>query len=304
MTAETPFRRSLQKVKFAVYNALDTSGGRFVLASLAAGYATVRTGRLCSVSYDGAWIQKFPTGTIVEPRLTLYTLDEVEGSSRDFWMYAYEPAKGDTVVDVGAGTGWDTLAFSRKVGPGGRVIAIEAHPKTFACLERMCKENRLRNVTLIHAALMDRVCDVHISDAVDHLGNRTVAINEGVSVPGVTLDGICKAFALPRIDLLKMNIEGAEKYAVEGMTEALRAIRHVCISCHDFAAAELGCPELRTKSQIVSFLRERNFVLQSREKDPRASVRDFVYASNASRAVDTHSVISPTVFASSAARSG
>ena len=284
-------------MKFAVYNALDNSGGRFILAGFAAGYASMRIGKLCSVSYDGAWIQKFPTGTIVEPRLTLYTLDEVEESSRDFWMYGYEPSEGDTVVDVGAGTGWDTLAFSRKVGPGGRVIAIEAHPKTFACLERMCKENRLSNVTLIHAALMDRACEVHISDAVDHLGNRTVAVDGGVSVPGMTLDDLCKSLNIQRVDLLKMNIEGAEKFAIEGMTEALGRIRHVCISCHDFAAIELGCPELRTKDRIVPFLQERNFVLQSREKDPRASVRDFVYASNASPALNVHSVDSPAVFA-------
>src|SRR5580704_6488548 len=192
MTADTPFRRWMQTAKFALYNALDTPGGRYVLAGFAAGYATVRIGKLCYVSYDAAWIQRFPTGTIVEPRLTLYTLDEVEASSRDFWMHGYEPSAGDTVVDVGAGTGWDTLAFSRKVGPRGRVISIEAHPKTFACLARMCQENRLDNVTLIQAALVDRKREVRISDAADHLGNRTVAVDGGVSVPGITLDCMCK----------------------------------------------------------------------------------------------------------------
>ena len=48
----------------------------------------------------------------------------------------YQPKPGDTVVDVGAGMGDDTLVFSRMVGPSGRVFSFEAHPDTFRCLQK------------------------------------------------------------------------------------------------------------------------------------------------------------------------
>jgi FkbM family methyltransferase len=293
-SAETGLTTSIKpwtRLKFAVYEALNHRQFRFLLATFAAGYATLRLRKVCRVTHEGAWIQRFPAGTVVEPRLTLYTFDQIEASSSDFWMHSYIPSPGDTVLDIGAGTGWDTLAFSRKVGHRGRVISIEAHPWMFACLERMCRENKLENVTLIQAAVMDRECSVLISDAGDHLGNRTVSVDAGISVRGTTLDQICGSLGVDRIDLLKMNIEGAERFAVEGMTEVIARTRHACIACHDFIAVEGGPPDLRTKSEVKTFLEQHNFATTSRSNDPRSSVRDFLYAVNRC-VVDADSIVS------------
>jgi FkbM family methyltransferase len=283
----------IQSAKFAVYDALDVPGGRFLLAGAAAAYATLRLRKRCSVTHDQHWVQRFPTGTIVEPRLTLYTLEQIDQWSSDLWMHAYQPGDGDVVVDVGAGTGWDTLAFSRRVGPRGRVVSIEAHPAIFACLQRMCGENRLDNVTLVHAAITGSAGDVLISDAQDHLGHRIVGIDRGVPVRGMTLDELCHSLRLNRIDLLKMNIEGAEKQAIRGMQETIRQASHVCIACHDFAVSLLAAPELETKDEITAFLEENNFCITSRVNDPRPWVRDFVYAVNRAPASTTRGVSSP-----------
>ena len=75
-------------------------------------------------------------------------------------MYQYVPREGDTIVDVGAGTGWETLLFSRTVGMSGRVISIEAHPRVFRCLSKMRAANRLENVTLVQAAVADQEGEV------------------------------------------------------------------------------------------------------------------------------------------------
>jgi len=57
----------------------------------------------------------------------------------DFWrdltadllFFQYRPRAGDVVVDVGAGMGEELPALCRSVSPGGRVIAVEAHPFTY-----------------------------------------------------------------------------------------------------------------------------------------------------------------------------
>jgi FkbM family methyltransferase len=270
----------MRKTKLIAYRALNRPSLRFILALFAAIYATVRVRKLCSVTHDGEWVQRFPSGTLVEPRLTLFTLEQIEKSACDLWMHQYLPGEGETVVDVGAGTGWETLVFSRRVGKSGRVISIEAHPRVFSCLSRMCAENRLENVTLIHAAIMDHGGEVLITDGADHLENRIVGTDSGIPIPGITLDQVFRSMELPKVDFLKMNIEGAERTALAGMREMVRRTRYVCISCHDFAANE-GYPEvMRTKSEVIAFLRENRFSIFMRQSDPRPAVRDYVYGLN------------------------
>jgi len=82
------------------------------------------------------------------------------------------------------------------------------------------------------------------------------------------------------VDLLKMNIEGAERLAIEGLAGVIEKTRYVCICCHDFLAAQGASEEMRTKSTIVEFLRSKGFETFARELDSRPDVRDCVYGSN------------------------
>src|SRR2546430_1467393 len=97
------------KLKHSLYGLLNRPGLRSILTVLATIYATVKVGKLCKVSYEGEWVQRFPSCTLVEPRLTLWSPEEIEKAAFDYWMYQYVPNDGDTIVDVGAGTGWETL---------------------------------------------------------------------------------------------------------------------------------------------------------------------------------------------------
>ncbi len=195
-------------------------------------------------------------------------------------MYQYLPSEGDTIVDVGAGTGWETLFFSRSVGRSGRVISIEAHPRTFRCLSKMCEKNRLENVTLVQAAVGDQEREVQLSDSDEHEANSIIGVGSGIRVPGTTLDYIFRSLGLSRVDFLKMNIEGAERLALSGMGEMVQKTKNVCISCHDFLANEGGPNELRTKADVISFLKQNGFAVLLRESDGRCNVRDFVYGLN------------------------
>jgi FkbM family methyltransferase len=268
------------ELKKSAYKLLNRAGFRSILTVSAATYASVRLGKLCSVSYDGEWVQRFPSCTLVEPTLTLWTPEQIERQTSDVFLHRYLPRAGDTIVDVGAGTGWETLFFSRSVGTLGRVISIEAHPRVFRCLSKMRAENRLDNVTLIQAAVADHDGEVQIGDSLEYEENSIIGEVSGVPVSCTTLDSIFKSLELKQVDFLKMNIEGAERLALPGMGAMLPRTRNICVSCHDFLADEGGASSFRTKAEVIAFLKQNGFVISLRESDGRCNVRDYVYGRN------------------------
>jgi len=201
------------------------------------------------------------------------------GDPRDYWFHAYEPRPGDVVLDVGAGIGTDSMVFSEAVGPGGRVHAIEAHPKTYRKLLKTVEFNRLSNVAPVHAAIMHEACDVWIEDLENHVANA-VSVGHGHAhlrerVQAISLDEFCDRQGIGRVDLVKMNIEGAERYAVRGMTEVLKRAKAVAIACHDFLPGRGD--EFRTKGLILDVLSRNGFRVLTRDDDPREFVRDHVH---------------------------
>ena len=269
----------VKELKHTLYKLFNRTGLRNILTASAATFATVRVGKLCRVSYEGEWVHRFPSCTLVEPRLTLWTPKQIERHTSDFFLYQYIPREGDTIVDVGAGTGWETLFFSKSVGMSGRVISIEAHPRVFRCLSRMRAENRLDNVTLVQAAVGDQEGEVQLSDSPEHEGNSIIGAVSGIRVACTTLDYIFRSLGLSRVDFLKMNIEGAERLALSGMGEMVRKTKNVCIACHDFLANEGRPNELRTRADVIAFLKQNGFVVSLRGPEGDF-IRNYVYGLN------------------------
>jgi FkbM family methyltransferase len=148
----------------------------------------------------------------------------------------YKPRLDDVIIDIGAGRGEDTLAFARRVGPNGKVFAIEAHPSTYNYLRWFCERNQLNNVVPVDLAIMDASGTAYIEDG-DHWASNTVyASGNGRSVRATTLDQFCNEQRIDRIDFLKMNIEGSEIAALQGMEKTIERIRVICVCCHDFRA--------------------------------------------------------------------
>jgi tRNA G37 N-methylase Trm5 len=74
----------------------------------------------------------------------------------DVIIQYFHPKEGDVVVDVGAHIGRYTIIASKRVGPNGKVIAIEADPSNFEMLNRNIQLNRLANVTTLNYAAFSR----------------------------------------------------------------------------------------------------------------------------------------------------
>ena len=250
------------------------------IALVGSAFVTVHRGEPCRIRYvAGVWAHHYRSGTIVQPRIGGATASETDEVARDAFAYYYTPREGDIVFDVGAGVGGESRLFSHLVGRSGRVVAFEANPNTFRCLEMMVQLNKLPNVLASSYAISDQSGTVIIEDSEDnHLGNSLTDDNvKGVNVEARSLDDISLSLGIDRIDLLKMNIEGAELAALNGMSHMLTQTKNVAISCHDFRANATGLEWQRTVAPVTELLRDAGFDLDRRVDETRPWIRDTIY---------------------------
>lgn len=226
---------------------------------------------------DGDWYNRQKSGTFVAPRYSSVSYEEVEKRVRDWWCHKRNISPGDVFVDVGAGVGNDIVVISKLVGPRGRVIAIEAQPRTFRCLQKTIAANGLQNVSAVNLAVSDRAHDVIISDDAHHLGNR-IGVTEGLTVEAQTLDAILRGLGASSPTVVKINIEGAETAAIRGAPETLLAAQHWCVCCHDFIADRDGIESMRTSTDVLRLLDDAGLQTYYGREDHRPWVRNFVYA--------------------------
>jgi FkbM family methyltransferase len=136
---------------------------------------------------------------------------------------------GMTFVDVGANIGYYTVIAAHLVGSDGKVHAFEPHAEIRARLRDNVERNGYRNV-IMHAEAM-----AASSGTVDFFANAFGA-NQGLSsiipgrgqeasqrVPSVSLDDFAAGLTPKRIDVIKMDIEGAEPQVIAGGQRTLSA---------------------------------------------------------------------------------
>ena len=169
---------------------------------------------------------------------------EVERAEQLFYLkYLRE---GMTVLDVGAHVGQLTLMFSRLVGQAegqGCVHAFEPGGEAFRRLANACQAAGLRNVVLNNLALADKQGQIRLNVYDDdHLAWSTQALrpleNYGINVRPVsveepdasTVDLYCEKNAVTKIDLLKIDVEGAELQVLIGARNMLESRRIACVA--------------------------------------------------------------------------
>jgi FkbM family methyltransferase len=136
---------------------------------------------------------------------------------------------GMTFADVGANIGYYTLLGSRLVGGAGAVHAFEPNAQLGEKLESNVRRNGLSNVEIHREAL------AQASGTVQFFAS-TVASNQGISsilpgdgrqsvgeIPATSLDDFVATLDGRRLDVLKMDIEGAEQQVIAGGSRTLAA---------------------------------------------------------------------------------
>lgn len=140
-------------------------------------------------------------------------------------------AAGDTMVDVGANIGWFTMLGASRVGPTGRVLAVEPNPGSCRLIEQSAAANGFGAVDVVAAAVAD-----HSGVAVletDGSNGRIIPLDGGVEqavpcsyvVPVRRLDDLVAAAGLSSLALVKIDVEGAEPLVLRGGRDALRRWR-------------------------------------------------------------------------------
>lgn len=124
---------------------------------------------------------------------------------------------GETVLDLGAYCGLSTIAFAKRVGHGGMVVAAEPDATNAGACEmnlRTFAAGGYSNVRLLHCAVAgadgDREFIAEGNMGSGFAGTLHPSRGAGKPVPALTLESIARITRLERIDLVKMDIEGAE----------------------------------------------------------------------------------------------
>ena len=132
------------------------------------------------------------------------------------------PQPGDVVIDVGAYCGLSALTFSRAVGPKGRVIAVEPDPRNQEAL-RLNLQN-IENIEIVNRAVAGRRGEVLFLSE----GNMGAAIvaratgrNKTIPVQAVTLKDVIENANLSKVDIIKIDIEGAEYEVIDASEELI-----------------------------------------------------------------------------------
>ncbi len=138
--------------------------------------------------------------------------------------------RGAVFVDIGANEGFYTVFAANLIGPRGRVIAVEPSPREYGRLDRNIALNRLTNVTLVARGLGARPgkARLHIADP-EHNGQNTLGDfgHTGVTAVGhvdielTDLDSLAQELSLDEVDLIKIDVEGAEFAVIRGAIKTL-----------------------------------------------------------------------------------
>lgn len=204
------------------------------------------------------------------------SVNEVNKAEKLF--YSQYVCQGMIVFDIGANVGKLTIDFSYLVGDNGVVHAFEPSAETYERLEETIVLEKRKNVVLNRCALGYKtgVAKFHVYDA-DHSTLNSFALRPlkkyGIdaisSVEDVfvnTVDKYCQNHEIEHIDLLKIDVEGAELEVLRGADKMLNEKRvRCCIFEFGQTIFDMGA----TPQDVRSFLKEKGYQLRNLiEGDP------------------------------------
>ncbi len=173
---------------------------------------------------------------------------------------------GMVFLDGGANEGWFSLLAAAKIGPTGKVVAIEPSTREVARLRANLRLNGLSNVAVVQAALADQVGFAVLQVAEpEHSGQNTLGrfAHKVTSVATqetalISLDYIVRAEGLERVDVVKLDVEGAE-------LRALRGARYILAQHRPLLLIEVLEPALRAQGcsaeMLLHFLADQGYRL-------------------------------------------
>jgi len=199
---------------------------------------------------------------------------------------------GMNFVDAGANWGLFSLLAASLVGSSGRVLALEPDPRVFLKLKSNIERNQLKQVEALQVAAADREAELLLAghNGVDQNSGMSRLVESGgtshltFTVRSRPLDALLDDAGIDTVDLLKMDVEGAEHMVLAGMEAGLKRFRYRCIllELHPLHQGETR-PTLREVTQLliakgyIGCALDYSFATMSRASyHPRRDFREFV----------------------------
>ena len=176
---------------------------------------------------DGSFeLVRTPAGSYWIPNRDIDTLAEtLVEQQKDVYEGVVGVRAGDIVLDCGANVG----AYTRHALNRGAklVVAIEMAPESLECLRRnLEKELTGGRVIIYPKGVWNKDDELQLSTGVEWASTASSVVldrgSRGVKVPLTTIDKLVAELHLPRVDFIKMDIEGAEMQALEGAQDTVR----------------------------------------------------------------------------------
>lgn len=147
------------------------------------------------------------------------------------------------VMDIGANEGFYALRIAL-ANPRARVICVEPNPYAFEILTMNISNNELINVVPIYAAASSdgRNLEMEFVRQISSIGGAKLrdverswlpedAIGK-IVVESVPIVSLAEQYAFPRIDLLKIDVEGMEDEIIEGIAPLANSIKRIVVERH------------------------------------------------------------------------
>ena len=195
----------------------------------------------------------------------------------DILNYHFTPKEGDIVVDVGAHIGPYTIIASKRIGSGGKVVAIEADPGNFDLLSRNIQLNKLSNVMALNYAAYseEKMIKLYLPSGGEEsssytkyntiMSDRARDDEKFVDVRVNTLDYLLLSKNMIKqeqeVNWIKIDVEGAEYEVLKGAKDILSKSSNITllIEIHNLSAGNT------LYKPIQEFLSLRNFKIEFEE---------------------------------------
>lgn len=161
---------------------------------------------------------------------------------------------GMRVIDIGANIGYFTMLFATLVGKQGRVLAVEPNVENGRLLVASRDANAYSQVNVLLTAVGDRTDVLALNGSGSNGTTATLQSGQSLEIkrliPCVRLDDVLHDW--DRVDFVKIDIEGAEYKALNGMINTLKKFRPVIIS--EFSPSLIGWISSVTPETYLEFL--------------------------------------------------
>jgi len=171
---------------------------------------------------------------------------------------------GMNVFDLGANFGWFSLVLSKLVGSSGRVYSFEADPTLIDILKENIKLNNSSNISIQPIAVSNNegISKFSLNESYDTRNQLDSISNSGntIDVEVISLDEFCKKENLKKVDFIKMDIEGSEPKALEGMKKIIsdNPQLKIIMEFNQNAMSSVGT----SPENLINFLQNAGFIIE------------------------------------------